>query len=408
VPPRPRQEHHFLLRARRDRQLTLPTQRSIEQRWRSPLVRALCPDREQTVAFDGGATWRSNGPLPLRPGDTTGADTTVAFNAQGVGFVAAVVGRQSEEYAVLVWRTDDGGRSFARPVPVYQARPGWSSDHHWLAVDTAHGTHAGSVYVSWVAGQNASWGTSAELLFSRSVDGGHSFATPRSIVRFTQAYPHVPVMTLGPEGAIHMVYYVVARAQGTAETPLAVVSSTDGGRTFGVPHIIGATPELNFPQMPTRNSQAAADPRDGTLYVAASGYQRDMQHAAILLWRSRDGGRSWAGPTAIDQIPSIGPADAFQPRIAVTSHGTVYVSTFAYAHGRVDVVLARSTTHGASFRPGQRITGSSFDPFANPLATPWLGDYQGLAGGAGTIHPFWNGTAHGGRMELFTTAVPGD
>ena len=59
---------------------------------------------------------RNNGPLRLRPGDIAGADTTVAFTALGIGFVAAAVGGQSEEYAVLVWRTGDGGRSFARPA----------------------------------------------------------------------------------------------------------------------------------------------------------------------------------------------------------------------------------------------------------------------------------------------------
>jgi hypothetical protein len=57
------------------------------------------------------------------------------------------------------------------------------------------------------------------------------------------------------------------------------------------------------------------------------------------------------------------------------------------------------------FRPGQPLTPSSFDPFATPFATPWLGDYQGLAVGAGTIHPVWNGTTRGDHMELFTPAL---
>ncbi len=360
------------------------------------------------VSFNGGATWRNNGPLRLRPGDITGADTTVAFSAQGIGFVAAAVGGQSEDYAVVVWRTDNGGRSFARPVTIYQPSPGWSSDHPWLAVDSTPGPTTSSVYVSWVAGQSANWSTSARLLFSRSVDGGHSFAIPRPIVRLTHAYPHVPVLTVGPGGVIHVVYYVIDREHGAAATPLGVVSSSDGGRTFGAQHTIGSTPlALTSSRLPMRNPLAAAtDPRDGTLYVVAGGYYRGMQHAAILLWRSGNGGQTWTGPTPIDQVPSIGPADAFQPRIAVTPRGTVYVSYFAYARGRVDVVLAESSTHGASFSPGQRITPAPFDPFS--LANPWLGDYQGLAVGAGTIHPFWNGTTRSGHMELFTAAVPGD
>jgi hypothetical protein len=206
-----------------------------------------------------------------------------------------------------------------------------------------------------------------------------------------------------------VVFYAVERASSVAGTPLVVVSSSDGGRSFGAPHTIGVVPGgLDFPQLPTRNPQAAAtDPHDGTVYVAASGYLHDPRHAAILLWHSRNGGRTWAGPAAIGQVPAFEPANAFQPRIAVTARGTVYVSYFAYARGRVDVALAASTTHGASFLPGRRITQTSFDPFATPNATPWLGDYQGLAVAAGMVHPLWNGTTPAGRMELFTAIVPG-
>ena len=42
------------------------------------------------VSFDGGASWRSNGALPL-PADTVIADdVTVAFNSAGRGFVCAM------------------------------------------------------------------------------------------------------------------------------------------------------------------------------------------------------------------------------------------------------------------------------------------------------------------------------
>jgi hypothetical protein len=92
----------------------------------------------------------------------------------------------------------------------------------------------------------------------------------------------------------------------------------------------------------------------------------------------------------------------------VTPHGTVYVSYFAVAHGRVDVYLTYSTTHGASLAPSRRITSASFDPRLSGQereGSPWIGDYQGLAAAAGWIHLLWNDTRTG-HMELYTAAVP--
>src|SRR5260370_20597201 len=67
------------------------------------------------VSFDGGLTWRDNGPLPLPPGTNWADDVTVAFDAQGTGFVAAMAtswtpesGLSQIDRGLYVWRTADG------------------------------------------------------------------------------------------------------------------------------------------------------------------------------------------------------------------------------------------------------------------------------------------------------------
>lgn len=373
------------------------------------------------ASFNGGRTWRENGPLPLPPGDTSGVDTTVAFNSHGVGFVAAMASPDSGPDSVLVWRTADGGRSFTRPVTVFGA---WGSldhgrslgaDHPWLAVDTTSGPYAGTLYVVWmVADERAMASPASRLLFSRSSDGGRSFTPPRAIVGAAQGIPALAVMTLGPHGVIHVVYGLVRDRRDPrrpAAPPLLreVVSSADGGRTFGPAHPIAAAPlSLNLPHLTVPNIQAAAtDLRNGSLYMVMAGYRPGASHTDILLWRSRDSGQRWDGPIRVNDDPPTAQADCMQPRIAVTARGTVYVSYFRLLRGRVAVYLAHSTTQGTRFGPSQRISTTAFDPLASgPPHEPWIGDYQGLAVGMGANYPVWNDT-RSGHMAIFTAAVPG-
>src|SRR5581483_11707567 len=51
------------------------------------------------ASFDGGRRWRDNGLLPLPPGYEQGADTTVAFDSRGDGFVVALLTHGGEGYA---------------------------------------------------------------------------------------------------------------------------------------------------------------------------------------------------------------------------------------------------------------------------------------------------------------------
>ena len=372
------------------------------------------------ASFDGGRTWRENGPLPLPPGDRVGGDVTVAFTSQGTGLVASHAGAGWAVDSVLVWRTGDGGRSFGRPTVVYRGGGGAVVvDHPWLAVGPAHARAADTLYIAWTAtaGQNF---LRTRLLFSRSTDGGRHFDPPRSLVQVPHGFPGIPVVTAGPGGTVHVVYAVGGHRNPTCNcvSPYAppfvpmlrmVVSSSDGGQHFGPPHPIAVEPGFGLTTSSLKMANiasAATDPVDGTLYVAMLAYRPGTRHTDVLLWRSPDGGRAWAGPVRVNDDPLTDQADHFQPQIAVTSHGTVYISYFALAHGRVDVYLAASTTHGAGFGPGERITTVSFDPLLSGQQRegPWIGDYQGLAIGAGRIYPFWNDTRTG-HMEIFAAAV---
>ncbi len=350
---------------------------------------------ETFVSFDGGRTWHDDGPLPLPAGVSFGGDPTVAFDARGVGFVASLGETRSGD-GVYVWRSDDGGRSFHLPVAVTQGQP---ADHPWLAAGTTPGSGSGDLYVAWATRDVAGLGHAGGLAFSRSTDEGRTFAPPR-IISAPASGVSIPATAAGPRGAVSIAYVTPRRGHargsptsdglpraGVNAEEVQVVRSADHGRTFGRPTIVGSATTLLLaaPQVfLTTQPSLAIDPRDGSLYVAYSAYRARTTRAAILLARSRDRGHTWDAPVRVTAVPSA--TVFFQPHVVVDAQGGVDVTCFALAHGRVNLLLARSTTQGPSFGVPRQVTSRPFDPtlgwHGQKTGAWWIGDYQGLATGA--------------------------
>ncbi len=360
------------------------------------------------ASSDGGSTWHDNGPLPLPPGYGAGSNVSVAVTAGGVGFVAVRADSGPQHTGIFVWRTMDGGRHFAPPVAVAAGDPRVNVDHPWLAVERA----TGALDVAWsVSGPNR-----GGIAFSRSVDGGRHFATPRTITGSAQRADVVPVLITGPAGAVAVVYADVGAASagedgvaGLQRARIVVVRSTDGGRYFGPSREITAA-TLGVPSarplalfaLPA----AATDPRDGALYVAVARERPGLPHPDLVLLRSRDGGETWTARRVANE-PGATHTMHLQPQLAVTPDGVVGVSYLTLARGRIDLYLAQSRDHGASFGPAVRVTDRPWDPARGlDLGSGqfWVGDYQGLTAGPHMFDLVWTDTRTG-RLELFAAAV---
>jgi hypothetical protein len=374
---------------------------------------------ETFVSRDGGSTWRNNGPLPLPDSLSFGGDPSVAFDARGVGFVASLGAPQSGD-GVYIWRTDNGGRSFHLPIAVVQGQP---ADHPWLAVDPTSRPGGGELYIAWATRDIDGLGHAGGLAFSRSTDGGHRFSPPR-IISAPLRGVSIPVVAAGPRGVVSVAYVTLQRTyHGDSARPgtgdpapaqaevIQVVTSTDNGRNFGQPAVLGPMvsllpvgPDINLASQPS----LAIEPRDGGVYAAYSAYHVGTGHADIMLTRSDDDGHTWSAPL---RLTATSPSDLTiyaQPHVVVDDAGDADVTFFALAHGRVDLMLARAA-HGHRVGPLRRITDTSFDPSVGwhdqKTGAWWIGDYQGLAEGGGRIYPFW-GDTRTGRLQIFTASVP--
>jgi hypothetical protein len=358
------------------------------------------------VSFDGGHSWRDSGPLPMPRGFNTSLDVTVVFDASGNAVVAALLSNAaantfSSTRGVAVWRTVNGGRSFSRPVMVVH---GQFADHPWLAIDPptlgSGRARRQSLYLVW-ASENG-------LSFSRSTDDGRRFAPARPIPHTAQLVGD-PVLTAGPPGRVTVVYYA---SSPDRRLSIRVISSADGGRTFGEPHTVAQAPGqtlLYGKGVPSSRVAAAVDARRHLLYVAYAAYSRSPRSSDVMVARSPDDGRTWRGPVRVDAPSSTTPAMSQQPQVAVTPGGQVIVTYFSYSRGRMNVYLGRSQTHGAGFEVPRRINDRSFDPELGIKTIErgqwWIGDYQGLAAAANRVYACWNDT-RSGRLEIYVAAEP--
>jgi hypothetical protein len=368
------------------------------------------------LSSDGGASWR-NGGLPPRPAARpAGDDVTVAFDAHGRGYVCATRSGHGSHLgpanpdanrAVFVWRTDDGGRTFSPPVTVVG---GQYCDHPWLATGQGQSPAGRDVYVAWGAGDSH---TALDL--ARSTDGGQSFAPPRRILREARAPSLVsagPQLAAGPHGLVCAVcdWTTQQDSSGDLVGQVVAVCSTDAGRSFAAPVHLGsesAVVALPGGVKPNSGPTVAASPRGDALYVAFPTHQPGATHSDIVVTASHDRGRTWG--KAVTAAADDG-VYYFQPNLAVDVAGRVAISAFALANGRVDEVLLLSRPRELRFRRPLRVTTAPFDPH-NPTTASrgkygawWIGDWQGIAGGAGAFHLVWNDTRTG-NLDLFAATV---
>lgn len=355
------------------------------------------------VSFDGGLTWRSGGALRL-PQGSGGGNVSAAFDSTGRGFVCGSFGSAGgDQTSVLVWRTDDGGRTFTRPVVVGQ---GANLDRPWLATDR----HVpGMVHVVWSEGTSAGLanGLTTALRYARSTDAGQTFDAPRTLARRSTGLGN-PMVACGPAGTVYILYSggrgAVGDARPDSPSIVTVICSHDRGQTFRPPIALGrSTDYLSFPGLAGAAGSSlpaiAAHPRSGLVCAVFTDHAAEARSAGVLLAASRDRGRSWSPATP---VTPQGQAVHFQPAVAIDDAGRIGVMAFAIKQRMVSVVLMISETGSLRFAPPITITDQPFNP---AKVNYQLGDYQALAATSGAFHPLWN-DPRTGQLELFTASVP--
>jgi hypothetical protein len=365
------------------------------------------PDISETdcasfVSFDGGRNWKRRD-LGLKDC----ADAWVVLRRDGTAFLSVLHG----EDALLVYRSSDGGRTWAEPVSL-----GGGHDHETLVVDASGGARDGSLYV--LSGQSfaepATGKHRSSVFVARSDDGGKTFRDPTHVFPSNLDTNAMTPVVLS-DGTLVVSFTDYQRPSPDGPVWLEpgrcwALASKDGGQTFSVPMMISDVCGRGFPSL-------AADPssgpfRDRLYWVCNTQLFKDIE-----LHASADRGETWSKPVRVNVGSGRRPY-VRTPVIAVNKDGVIGISWYDARNEKlkfkdiyqcVDLYFTASLDGGKTFLPEAKVTSAigCADTPENGLARarwPAGGDYSGLAARPdGSFQLLWADSRD--RMYGLRTAV---
>lgn len=269
---------------------------------------------------DGGKTWCCASNLDgtsqgtLIPGVThlsggpydAGGDPAVTFDSKGTAYYAGLgFNRASAPNTVAVNRgTFDvsGNLSWSAPTFIDQTTsPAVFNDKEWIVADASSGSpFRDRVYVTFTRFIfNPSTGAYVQspIMEAHSSDGGRTFSTPQ-IVGAPAIYSQGSRPVVGADGTVY-VFFDGATRLATLDSTY-VVKSTDGGETFSAPVQVSTLNEIAPPAdtvFRVNSFPAAAVAPNGDVYA---NWSTEMgSHAAAVYSKSTDGGATWSTPALI-------------------------------------------------------------------------------------------------------------
>jgi hypothetical protein len=321
---------------------------------------------------NGGATWCCTASDPshlgtLIPGVEhltggpydAGGDPAVAFDSRGNVFYAGLgFNRTSAPNTVTVSKgTFNGAGSLSWGAPTFinpTTAPSTLNDKEWIAVDSnASSPFRDRIYVTWT-----------RFIFNPS-NGNY------------------------------------------VQSPIDFVSSSDGGKTFTAPKLIGGN------VLYSQGSRPVVGP-DGTLYVFWDGATRKSALDSTYMVKSTDGGATFSAPKAISTLVESDPlADtAFRvnsfPAAAVAPNGDVYATWTTASSGASVAVYSKSTDGGTTWSaPARDFAAATRTPVGYPVTQP-DGTTLSAPSPAGPVEDIFPAVAVGPDGHVYLSTYRGD
>ena len=353
---------------------------------------------------DGGKTWKT---IPTQnPKSLVQGDDAVTFSSEGIlyhSFISfdgiRIQRPRRAANGIIVAASSDGGLTWRGNVPVIEHTNSVTpfEDKPWLITDNVEGSpYKNNLYISWTRFDE--YGKSdpscaSHIFFSRSDDGGKTFAAPFRISNSNgdcvdsdnTLEGAVPAVGLNGE-----VYVIWSGPKG-----LYFDKSTDGGWTFREDRVIQTTPggwDINVAGinrhngMPVTRVDTSKGPNRGAIYV--NWIDERNGDTDVFLMSSRDGGETWSQPVRVNDDPLKNGKSQFFTWMAVDpvdgSVNIIFYDRRAYEGTKTGLTLARSTDGGKTF-VNHRVSQEPFD--CNPQV--FFGDYTNIDAYGGLVVPIY-------------------
>jgi hypothetical protein len=356
------------------------------------------------ITTDGGRTWK-NVALP-NPRNLSQGDDAITFSSAGVAYHSYMsfegirTKRPARAFSGL-WlvSSKDKGATWSEPVPVIDHINSVTpfEDKPYVVTDNVPGSpHQNNVWLAWTRFDE--YGSKdpachSHIFFSRSIDGGKSFAMP---IRISDSVGDCLDDDNTVEGAIVAagvkgeVYVIWSGPQG-----LVFDKSLDGGLTFGKDKVIAPHPggwSFDVPGinrcngMPVTKVDFSNGPNRGTIYL--NWIDERNGDPDVFVRSSRDGGETWSPPVRVND-DKIGNGKAqFLTWLAVDpmdgSLNLVFYDRRNLEGTKTGLTLARSVDGGKTF-VNYKI---NLEPFESNQQI-FFGDYNGIDAFNGLVTPIF-------------------
>lgn len=218
-------------------------------------------------------------------------------------------------------------------------------------------------------------GVSSLSGYARSDDGGQTFADVGRVPPSSRSIGYSdPSLGVDSRGNFYFANLQYVPEQRRTLSALGVARSTDGGRTFAEPVLVGGTDQANFQDKELIAVDNTGGRFDGNVYMAWTEFSPDGPQ--ILFVRSTDGGKTFSAPLVLSDDISVQGATP-----AVGPDGEVYVIWLSLDSGR-SLKIRRSDDGGLTFGP--TVTAAQLARTADPQASNAC-RRQALRGGIRTL-----------------------
>ncbi|MBZ5574642.1 MAG: glycoside hydrolase, partial [Acidobacteriia bacterium] len=247
--------------------------------------------------------------------------------------------------------------------------------------------HVNSVYIATVFLAPIVSAAKNQLVVSHSSDGGEHWAR----VPLTPVEPNDrrelrnPNLTVGREGTVYVTWLLRNVFDPSSRAEVLFSKSSDGGNTWsqptriatvvlhGLPNALLAVP-INTPAVGVDDS---GGPNSGDLYIAMDTWTGIYLRVGVV--RSAADGNTWSKPVWV--APPSETHDQFFPWLSVSPAGLVGVSWMDRRNDPNNVeyqpFAAISRDGGQSFGPNVQLSTGFSDPNRGGEGNGWIGDYTG-------------------------------
>jgi hypothetical protein len=195
------------------------------------------------------------------------------------------------------------------------------------------------------------------------------------------------VPAIGPNGEIYLswvgrglLFFDKSTDGGVTFGSDVVVTTQPGGWAFDVPGIFRCN------GFPVTMCDVSNSPYQGHVYIVFSDQRNGTDDTDVFIVESTDGGATWTSP--LELVPETGPAHQFFPWGTidpVTGHIYIVYYDRRFTAGNATEVYLSTSQDGGTTWSDFKVSATQF----TPTASVFFGDYINVAALAGEVYPVW-------------------